>query len=87
MVLFSKLYEREGNDAWLKDYIEIDRNPIGLYFRHTINHTGWNGDIKETTTFELNGDLVSSQQRIDSYLKNELLDDEFKINLEQIIYE
>jgi len=88
MVLFSKLFEREGNDGWLKDYIEIVRNPLGLYFNHNLKYTGWRGDVKENYQIELDiDDLKSSQEKIDLHLRNELIDNEFQINLEQIIYE
>jgi hypothetical protein len=88
MVLFSKLYEREGNDGWLKDYIEIIRNPLGLYFNHTLKHTGWAGDVNENYQIEIDvDDLNDAQQKIDLHLKNVLLEDEFQIKLEEILYE
>jgi hypothetical protein len=85
MILFSKLYEREGNDSWLKDYVEIRRNPFGLFLEHSVHHSGWAGEIKESYKIELDcSDIPESQIKVNKYLNDHLLDDEIKIELIEI---
>ena len=82
MILYEKLYQREGNDSWLKDFIQLHCNAFGLYLDHKVDHTGWSGDIKNSYTLELDSDdLESSQELLNKYLYNNSLEDEIKIDL------
>jgi len=40
MILYENTYEREGNDSWLKDYVQLHNNSIGLYLEHKKRWTG-----------------------------------------------
>jgi hypothetical protein len=74
MILYSEIYEREGNDAWLIDYVEIHKNIIGFYLEHKVRWSGWNGDLKEDYTIELDdSDLEKSQKIIDEYIEHHSL--------------
>lgn len=86
MTLYEKLYEREGNDAWLKDCIEIRRTSIGLIMEHKVRHTGWNGDCNEDYTINLDSDdIEASQKKIDNYLEDNMLKEDFSIDLKSIL--
>lgn len=93
-IIFSQIYEREGNDAWLKDLIQIHHNELGLYIDHKQRWSGWSGEIKEDNTIDLDiDDLDESQKIIDKYIDDNSLfrtfpngDEEgIKINLKEII--
>jgi len=86
MILYSNLYEREGNDAWLKDYVELHRNDLGLYIDHKVRWTGWGEPINENYTLELDeNDLEKSQILLDEYLDRHSLEEEMKINLKELV--
>ncbi|MCK9415527.1 hypothetical protein M0Q97_02575 [Candidatus Dojkabacteria bacterium] len=80
-------YEREGNDAWLKDYITIYLNDIdGLYISHKKRCSGWNGEINENNTLILDEyDLDKSQKSLNEYLYEHNLEDGIVIKLNEII--
>ena len=80
-------YEREGNDAWLKDYITIYLNDIdGLYISHKKRWSGWNGEINENNTLILDEyDLDKSQKSLNEYLYEHNLEDGIVIKLNEII--
>jgi len=69
MILFSQLYEREGNDAWLKDLIQIHHNDMGLYIEHKQRWNGRRGESKEDYSIDLDiDDIEKSQKIIDEYI-------------------
>lgn len=87
-ILHSQLHEREGNDSWLIDKIQIIMEDGELIMRHKINHKGWNGDIKETREINLDEfhTIEEKQKRVTDYLENECLTPEIKIpNLSELI--
>lgn len=87
-VLHSETYEREGNDSWLIDKIQIIMEDGELILRHKINHNGWNGPVKETREINLDEyhSLVDKQQRVNNYFENECLGPEMTVpNLEKIL--
>jgi hypothetical protein len=88
-VLYSEIYEREGNDSWLIDKIQLIHEDGELFLRHKKNYKGWAGDIKETVEIPLDFDTIEeSQNRIGEYMTNECLVPDMKIpNLEIIISE
>lgn len=82
MILFSKLYEHKYNNAISKDYVELHLNELGFYLDHKKRYFGWRGEINENFTIDLDvKDLQKSQNQINSYLKENYLDDEMKISL------
>lgn len=94
MILYNDVYEREGNDAWLIDYVELHQNSIGFYLEHKKRWNGWNGEIKENYTVELDiDDLDKSQKIIDEHIEEHSLFCEFfsghkegiVINLKEIL--
>lgn len=44
MILYEKTYEREGNDSWLIDHIQIQKNFMGLYLERKYKYSGWGED-------------------------------------------
>lgn len=87
-ILHSETYEREGNDAWLIDKIQIIMEDGDVILRHKVNHKGWNGELKETR--EINLDEYSSmedkQKRVTEYIENQCLTPEMKVpNLSELI--
>jgi hypothetical protein len=87
-VLYSETYEREGNDSWLIDKIQVIREDGEIYLRHKINHKGWGGDIKETYTVELEEyDTIENwQKKVDNYMSAQILIPEMKVpNLKEIL--
>lgn len=88
-VLHSETYEREGNDSWLIDKIQIIKEDGELILRHKINHRGWSGPVKETREIALEEDfLEDNQKKVDEYMDNELLTPEMKVpNLKEILYD
>lgn len=53
---------------------------------HKVRHKGWNGEAKEDHTLDLDSeDIEGSQKIIDAYLENNMLEDDFDINLWDII--
>ena len=86
MILYENIYEREGNDSWLKDYVQLHNNSIGLYLEHKIRWNGWNGEIKENYTLELDeNDLEKSQKLLDEYINEHNLEDGIIIKLNELI--
>lgn len=86
MKIYEKIYEREGNDSWLIDYIEINKNQMGLYLYHKKNHKGWCGDINENNTIDLfEYDIEKSQKMIDKYLYDNNLEDHIVIYLSELL--
>jgi len=78
MILYEYTYEREGNDAWLKDHVQLIYNEIGLYLDHKKRWSGWGEPIKENYTLELDeNDLDSSQEKLNQYIENNSLFREF----------
>jgi hypothetical protein len=78
MILYENTYEREGNDSWLKDYVQLHSNDMGLYLEHKKRWNGWNGEIKENYTLELDeNDLEKSQKMIDEYINEHSLYQKF----------
>jgi len=74
MVLYENLYEREGNDSWLKDYVQLHHNDMGLYLEHKKRWNGWSGEIKENYTLDLDlDDIETSQEKIDNYIEEHSL--------------
>jgi len=89
-ILHTETYEREGNDAWLIDKIQIIREDGELMLRHKINHNGWNGPVKETREIDLEkfDSIEDKQKRVTEYMENECLTPEMKIpNLSEILNE
>ena len=87
-ILHSETYEREGNDAWLIDKIQIIMEDGDIILHHKINHNGWGGPIKETREINLNdyGSLEAKQKRVNEYMENECLTPEMKVpNLSELI--
>lgn len=80
-VLFERIYEREGNDAWLTDKIQIIREDGELMLRHKVNHKGWNGPIRETHEIDLEefNTVEEQQKRIQEYMDNQLLTPEMEV--------
>lgn len=74
MLIYKNTYEREGNDSWLKDHIHLHHNDIGLYLDHKKRWNGWNGNISENHTLELDEfDLEKSQKLINDYIEDNSL--------------
>lgn len=74
MILFDEIYERAGNDAWLKDLIQLHYNDLGLYLEHKVRWNGWNGKFNEDYCLILDeSDLDKSQKLLDEYIDNNSL--------------
>jgi hypothetical protein len=87
-ILHSQTHEREGNDAWLIDKIQIIREDGELTLRHKINHKGWNGNVKETREIDLEefDSIGSKQKRVQECMENECLLPEMTVpNLSELI--
>ena len=83
MVLYENTYEREGNDAWLTDYVQLCYNQTGLCLIHKKLWNGWGGDIKEDNILNLDeSNLEMSQKKLDEYLFENSLEDDISIDLE-----
>ena len=86
MILYENVYEREGNYVWLKDYVQLHSNDMGLYLEHKKRWNGWNGEIKENNTIELDEyDLEKSQKLLDEYLCEHSIEDGIIIKLNELI--
>lgn len=86
--LYSEIYEREGNDAWLIDKIQIINEDGEILLRHKINHNGWNGKTKETREISLDDypSIEEKQNKVNEYMESECLLPEMKIpNLSEIL--
>ena len=87
-ILHTQTYQREGNDSWLIDKIQIIKEDGDLFLRHKINHKGWGGDIKETYEVQL-GEYTSTeekQKKVQQYMDSQILIPEMKIpNLKEIL--
>ena len=71
MILYEYTYEREGNDSWLKDMVQLHHNDMGLYLDHKKKYTGWGSDVKGSYTLELDeDDIEKSQKLLDDYIEN-----------------
>lgn len=87
-VLHSETYEREGNDSWLIDKIQIIREDGELILRHKRNWTGWAEPIKETREINLDefDSIEDKQKRVQEYIENKYLSDEMIIpNLKELL--
>ena len=80
-ILHSETYEREGNDAWLIDKVQLILEDGELMLRHKVNHKGWNGPIKETHEIDLEefDTMEEKQKRINDYMENQMLTPEMEI--------
>lgn len=94
MILYEKLYEREGNDSWLKDLVQIDHNPLELSLKHQQRWNGWAGEINEDNCITLDiDDLEKSQKIVDKFIDDKSLYTKFpsgheegvQINLKELI--
>jgi len=94
MILYEKVYEREGNDSWLKDQVQINDSPMGLFLEHKYNWSGWAGDSKGSNTLELDEyDMEGAQKKVDDFIEKHGLFDKFpngdedgiKINLKELL--
>lgn len=89
-ILHSETYEREGNDSWLIDKIQIIIEDEELILRHKINYKGWSEPIRETREINLDEyDTIEKQQeRIKQYMENNCLIPEMEIpDLNKILNE
>jgi hypothetical protein len=87
-ILHTETYEREGNDAWLIDKIQIIREDGELMLRHKVNHNGWNGPVKETREIDLEefSSIEAKQKRVTDYMENECLTPEMNVpNLSELL--
>jgi len=80
-VLHEEIYEREGNDSWLIDKIQLIQEDGELILRHKKNHKGWAGNIRETVEINLEDfdTLDEKQNKINEYMGNECLIPEMEI--------
>lgn len=80
-ILYSETYEREGNDAWLIDKIQIIREDGDLILRHKVNHKGWNGPVKEVYEVDLEkyNSIEDKQKRVQEYMDSACLTPEMKV--------
>jgi hypothetical protein len=59
---------------------------MGLYLEHKKRWNGWNGEIKENNTLELDeNDLEKSQKLLDEYINEHSLEDGIIIKLNELI--
>lgn len=78
MILYEDTYEREGNDSWLKDSIQLHHDEDGLYIIHKVRWNGWSGNIKENYFIELDEhDIIKSQEKLDKYIEDNNLFEKF----------
>lgn len=80
-ILYDRDWEREGNDSWLCDNIQIVERWGITTLTHTWRHNGWAGLIEGSEMITLN---ENAQPQIDEYLKQENLDDYYKIALNEL---
>lgn len=74
MILHSQTYERQGNDSWLIDIVEIHRDAMGLSLVHKYKWSGWAGEDKGSRIIELDEyDIMNSQKKINDFLTEESL--------------
>lgn len=86
MILYSQLYQREGNDTWLRDLVELHWNGLGLFLDIKKRWSGWGGDMLENHTLDLNeGTIEQKQKCIDEYLKLHDLEHVVKIPLMELM--
>jgi len=86
-ILHSETYEREGNDSWLIDKIQIIREDGELILRHKIKHDGWNGKVRETREINLDefDTIEEKQERVNKYMEDECLTSKMKVpNLSEL---
>jgi hypothetical protein len=88
-VLHEETYEREGNDSWLIDKIQLIKEDGELILRHKKNHKGWAGNIRETIEINLEDfdTIEDKQNRISEYIENECLTPEMEIPNLKTIFE
>jgi len=88
-VLHSETYERDGNDSWLIDKIQIIREDGELILRHKQNWTSsWAEPIKGTREINLDefDSIEDKQKRVQEYMENVYLNTEMKIpNLKELL--
>lgn len=87
-VLHSETYEREGNDSWLIDKIQIIREDGEIILRHKINWTGWAEPIKETREINLSemSSVADMQYRLNKYMESKGLSEYMDIpNLKELL--
>ncbi len=86
MILYENSYEREGNDSWLVDYVQLHLNHLGLYLDHKKRWSGWRGDINDNYTLDLDiDDLEKSQEKLDRYLYDHDLEGTINIELKNLL--
>lgn len=80
-ILYTETYEREGNDSWLIDKIQIIIEDGELILRHKVNHKGWNGSDKYTKELSLDecDNIEEKQEWVKNYMENNFLTPEMKI--------
>lgn len=87
-ILHSEIYEREGNDSWLIDKIQIIQEDGELILRHKINYQGWSEPVKSTNEINLDefDSIEEKQERVNKYMENECLSEDMEVpNLKQIL--
>jgi len=87
-ILHSETYEREGNDSWLIDKIQIIREDGELILRHKQNWTSsWAEPIKGTREINLDEfySVEDKQKRVLEYMENVFLSEDMKVpNLKEL---
>ena len=88
-ILHSETYEREGNDSWLIDKIQIIREDGELILRHKQNWTSsWADPIKGTCEINLDefDSIEDKQKRVQEYMENVYLSTDMKVpNLKELL--
>ena len=89
-VLHSETYEREGNDSWLIDKIQIIQEDGEIILRHKIKWTGWAEPIKETREINLSemSSISDMQDKLSEYMESKCLNIDMKVpNLKELLSE
>ena len=88
-VLHTETYEREGNDSWLIDKIQIIQEDGELILRHKQNWTSsWADPIKGTREINLSEmfSVADMQYRLNEYMESKGLSENMKVpNLSELI--
>jgi len=88
-VLHSETYERDGNDSWLIDKIQIIREDGELILRHKQNWTSsWAEPIKGTREVNLDefDSIEEKQKRVQEYMENQYLNTDMKVpNIKELL--
>jgi hypothetical protein len=86
MILYEKLYEREGSDCWIIDFVQIQCNELGLFLEHKYRVNSNRGNVNRDNTTELNNsELDIAQKQIDNYLEENGIISYFTINLKKLM--